>query len=43
MFNYCNKLESLLDIPKWNARDLINLDGLFKECHSLRSLPDLSK
>ena len=43
MFNFCNSLNSLPDISKWNTKNVISMEGMFSNCESLKILPDISK
>ena len=42
MFAYCNCLDSLPDISKWNTNNVTNMNGMFKNCYALSSLLDIS-
>ena len=43
MFYYCNSLESLPDISKWNTDKVTDISEMFYGCQKLLSLPDISK
>ena len=42
MFANCTSLKSVQDL-NWNNENIINMTGIFNDCQSLVSLPDLSK
>ena len=43
MFSNCTLLSSLLDISKWNTRNVEDMSNMFFHCTSLLSLPAISK
>ena len=43
MFNWCNSLNSLPDISKWDTSNVEDMSDMFNGCYSLNSLPDISK
>ena len=43
MFFVCKLLSTLLNISKWNTKNIINKGSMFNGWESLSSLPDISK
>ena len=42
IFNGCTSLKTISGIDNWNISKINNIEGLFKGCISLESLPDIS-
>ena len=40
IFYYCESLESLPDISKWDTSAVTNMSSMLYNCYSLNNLPD---
>ena len=38
MFSSCNSLNNIIDISKWDTKNVTNMSGMFYNCSSLKDL-----
>ena len=43
MFSYCNSLNNLPDISKWDTKNVTYMGSMFSGCNKLKQIPDKFK